>query len=125
MAARDFPAAFAALRSLLAGLENMRVQADTADEYSLVSRVASPFAQHKGQAMWFGAVRTGKTCVSFHLMPLYMNPALSETISPALKKRMRGKTCFGFLTAPEPELRDELQRLTEASVAQWSRKKWL
>ena len=70
--------------------------------------------------MWFGSVRLGKAYVSIHLMPLYMNPALTSTISPALKKRMQGKTCFNFKTAPEPELIAELERLPEASLKHWN-----
>jgi len=75
--------------------------------------------------MWFGEVRLGKAYVSFHLMPLYMSEKLTSTISPALKKRMQGKTCFNFKTDPEPELLAELERLTEAGLKDWSGKKWL
>jgi light-regulated signal transduction histidine kinase (bacteriophytochrome) len=54
------------------------------------------------------------TGMSFHLMPIYICPVLIKSISPALKKRMQGKTCFNFKTEPEPELIDALTRLTEA-----------
>ena len=74
--------------------------------------------------MYFGSVRLGKAYVSFHLMPLYMNPALTKTISPALKKRMQGKTCFNFKAPPEPETLSELRRLTKAGLKQWQEKKW-
>jgi hypothetical protein len=43
-------------------------------------------------------------------MPLYMNPALTKTISPPLKKRMQGKTCFNFKADPEPDIVLELTR---------------
>jgi len=62
--------------------------------------------------------------VSFHLMPLYMNPMLTQTISPALKKRMQGKTCFNFKTRPEPEALSELTRLTAAGFKEWAEKRW-
>ena len=51
-----------------------------------------------------GGVRLGKAYVSFHLMALYMCPEMQKSITPALKKRMQGKTCFNFKTQPEPEL---------------------
>ena len=102
------------------------VKADTSIEYTLVTKSASPFPQHKGQPMFFGSVRLGKAYVSFHLMPLYMCPALASSISPALKKRMQGKTCFNFKTDPEPELGDRrADRLTEAAFQQWREKKWV
>ena len=75
--------------------------------------------------MWFGSVRLGKAYVSFHLMALYMNPALTKTISPVLKKRMQGKTCFNFKTDPEPDILAELKRLMEAGLKQWDAKGWL
>jgi hypothetical protein len=75
--------------------------------------------------MFFGSVRVGKAYVSFHLMPLYMNEALTKTISTALKKRMQGKSCFNFTVAPEPEALSELKRLTEAGLKQWGEKNWL
>jgi hypothetical protein len=75
--------------------------------------------------MYFGSVRLGKAYVSFHLMPLYMNPSLTRTISPALMKRMQGKTCFNFKANPDPELLAELGRLTQAGVKQFKDKKWL
>lgn len=97
------------------------VQTDTAAEYSLVTKKPSPFPQHKGNPMWFGAVKRGKAYVSFHLMPLYMSPKLDGQISAALKKRMQGKTCFNFKTVPEPELIADLTRLTARAVGEWAR----
>jgi hypothetical protein len=121
-----FASVFAVLKPVLAKYENrLAVKADTPVEYTLVGKSASPFPQHKGQPMYFGSVRLGKAYVSFHLVPLYMCPALAKGITPALKKRMQGKTCFNFKSAPEPELMAALTRLTEAAFQQWSEKKWV
>ena len=117
--------AFAALKGVLAKQAGrLNVTVDTPEKYTLVTKAPSPFPQHKGKPMWFGEVRLGKAYVSFHLMPLYMNEKLTGTISPALKKRMQGKTCFNFKSDPEPELLDELERLTEAGVRVWNEKGW-
>jgi hypothetical protein len=121
-----FAAVFDVLKPVLAKYANrLTVKADTSVEYTLVTKSASPFPQHKGQPMYFGSVRLGKAYVSFHLMPLYMCPALAKSISPALKKRMQGKTCFNFKAEPEPELVIALTRLTEAAFQQWSERKWV
>jgi hypothetical protein len=121
-----FASVFAVLRPVLASYANrLAVKADTPVEYTLVTKSASPFPQHKGQPMFFGSVRLGKAYVSFHLMPLYMCPAIETRIAPALKKRMQGKTCFNFKTDPEPELIAALERLTEAGFQQWSERKWV
>jgi hypothetical protein len=122
----DFAAVFAGLKPILAKYaRRLSVKADTATEYTLHTKSASPFPQHKGAPLYFGSVRLGKAYVSFHLMPLYMCPALTNSISPALKKRMQGKTCFNFKADPEPELMVELKRLTQAGFKQWGEKKWL
>jgi hypothetical protein len=117
----EFAGVFAALKPVMAKYaKRLSVKTDTPVEYTLVTKSASPFPQHKGQPMWFGSVKLGKAYVSFHLMPLYMNEPLTKTISPELKKRMQGKTCFNFRNDPGPVLLGELQRLTEAALKQWS-----
>lgn len=71
--------------------------------------------------MWFGALKLGKAYVSLHLMPLYMSPTLETAISPALKKRMQGKTCFNFKAVPDEELLADLKKLTAACAAAWDK----
>ena len=122
----DFPAVFATLKPVLGKFaKRLAVKTDTPGEYTLVTKSASPFPQHKGQPLYFGAVRIGKAYVSVHLVALYMNPALTKRISPALKKRMQGMACFNFKTDPEPELIAELKQLADAGVKDWAEKKWL
>jgi hypothetical protein len=71
--------------------------------------------------MFFGAVISGRAYVSFHLMPLYWDPSLIENISPQLKKRMQGKSCFNF-TSPDPALFRELGKLTGKGFALYREK---
>jgi len=124
--AGDFQVAFSELKHVFAKhLSCLAVKKDSATEYSLTSRAPSPFPQHKGQPMWFGSVRQGKAYVSFHLMPLYMNPPLLRAVSPNLKKRMQGKTCFNFKAVPEPELLKDLRQLVEAAINDWAAKKYI
>lgn len=124
--ASDFDAVFAKLKPVLGKYaKRLTVRADSPIEYTLVTKSASPFPQHKGQPLFFGSVRLGKAYVSFHLLPLYMHPALTKTIAPKLKKRMQGKACFNFRTDPDPEALAELRRLTEVGVREWAEKTWL
>ena len=117
---------FAALKAVMAGqASRLVIQKDGPREYTLVTKSPSPFPQHKGQPMWFGAVKIGKSSVSYHLMPLYMNAQLTNTISPALKKRMQGKSCFNFKTAPDAATLRELEGLTAAAVDHWAEQNWL
>jgi hypothetical protein len=122
----NFQAVFDTLKPVLAKFaKRLAVTANTPVEYTLVTKSASPFAQHKGQPLHFGSVRLGKAYVSLHLMPLYMDPVLTKTISPALKKRMQGKTCFNFKRGPEPETLSELSRLTATAFLRWEERKWI
>jgi hypothetical protein len=70
------------------------------------------------RGLFFGAVKIGKRYVSFHLMPVYVHPALLQGISPELQKRMQGKSCFNF-TRPDDVLLGELETLTAAGFARF------
>ena len=63
--------------------------------------------------LFFGAVKIGKRYVSFHLMPVYVHPDLLDEMSPELRKRMQGKSCFNF-TRADDGLFAELEALTAA-----------
>ena len=125
MASADFPAVFSSLKPIFRNVvRRLSVKTDTAREYTVVTRKASPFPQHKGEPMFFGSVRLGKAYVSFHLMSLYMTPALTAGMSAALKRRMQGKTCFNFTGTPDPELIAELESLTKAGLDLWVERGW-
>src|SRR5574338_128064 len=60
-------------------------------------------------------VEVRKAYVSYHLMPVYMNPVLQSTISKDLKARMQGKSCFNFKKVDEKVFR-ELEELTAKGI---------
>ena len=64
---------------------------------------------------YFGGVRIGKSYVSYYLMGVYGDPELVAEMSPALHKRMQGKSCFNFAKVDE-ELFAELAELTERAA---------
>ena len=70
--------------------------------------------------MFFGAAVINKNSVSFHLMPVYVNPELLETITPELKKCMQGKSCFNFKKT-DKKLFKELARLTRAGMLDYKK----
>jgi len=109
-----FPETFRTLRGVLDKHRGrMIVVADTATDYS----IASPdMVDRTGRPLFVAAVQIKKSYVSFHLMPVYVNPALRETLSPALRKRMQGKACFNFVTI-EPADARELSALTKKGIA--------
>lgn len=78
--------------------------------------VELPPAGPKGKPRFFGAVQTKKSYVSYHLMPIYEDPALLAGASDALRKRMQGKSCFNFVTE-DPQVFEELDALTGRCAA--------
>ena len=46
--------------------------------------------------LFFSAVEVKKAYVSYHLMPVYVNPSLLDGMSEGLAARMHGKSCFNF-----------------------------
>lgn len=118
---RDLQSLFARLRTILLPYEARLDRSEDSDtRLSLETR----HVQKSGKPLWFGGVEIRKNYVSYHLMPVYVNPELIKDISPELRKRMQGKSCFNFSRQDEP-LFEELARLTEAAFGDYARKGYL
>ena len=76
------------------------------------------FVMKSKKPLFFGAVQIRKNYVSYHLMPVYVMPALLEDLSPDLRKRMQGKSCFNFKNVDDA-LFVELAGLTIAGLASY------
>jgi hypothetical protein len=104
----DFSTVFEGLKNILKPYaEKLTLRTDTPDTYYL----DGPYSETWGKHLFFGSAQIKKNYVSFYLMPVYMYPELLKDVSPALKKRMQGKSCFNFKKV-EPELFEELAALT-------------
>jgi hypothetical protein len=119
----SFVGIFSCLKPVLSRhSKRLTVKVDTPTEYVVTGKSPSPFPQHKGQPLDFGYVRLGKSYVSIHLMALGMT---ATAVSPELKKRMQGKTCFNFSSDPPNELLTELKRLADDGLDDWAGKNWI
>jgi hypothetical protein len=108
----DFPVVFEQLKNILKPYaEKLTVKVDTSDTYY----IDGPYSEKWKKQLFFGSAQVKKNYVSFYLMPVYMYPELLQEISPDLKKRMQGKSCFNFKKV-ESDLFDELAVLTRKSV---------
>lgn len=65
---------------------------------------------------YVGGTRVGKAYVSYYLMGAY-DGGLQSSMSPELRKRMQGKTCFNF-TKVDEQLFSELEGITAKAIAQ-------
>jgi hypothetical protein len=93
--------------------KTMTVVKDTAEWYYLDTK---QIGKNK-KPICFAAVRLGKAYVSFYLMCAYCNPKILAAMSPELKKRMQGKSCFNF-KAVDDTLFTELEQITKLG-AEW------
>lgn len=117
MAENQFRKIFERLKSILKKYENsLELKTSTEDNYYLD---AGYYEKYK-QQLFFGAVNVKKNYVSFYLMPVYVFPELLKDISPELKKRMQGKSCFNFKQIDD-KLFKELEDLTKKSFNEFKK----
>ena len=109
-----FAATFAALRAILEPyVKRLTVTVDEPGHFELASPTMT---DRVGRPLFCAAVQINKNYVSYHLMPVYGNTALRNSLSPALRKRMQGKSCFNFTTV-EPDQLKELAAVTKKGIA--------
>ena len=109
MSGDEFGRLFERFKSMLAPYaRKMYVSADSPQWFGVD---LAPEAERDPSA-WFGAARVGKRYVSYYLMPVYVQPKLLDDVSPGLRKRMQGKSCFNVAKVDEPLLA-ELEALTK------------
>lgn len=117
----DFAAVFAKLKAIFKPYEKKMVVAqDTKEMYLLNTR----HIMKNKQPLTFGGVRLGKNYVSFYLMSVYVSPQEMKMMSPELKKRMQGKSCFNFKEVDD-KLFQELQKLTKAGAEKFSNESFI
>lgn len=96
-------AAFARLREVVAPyLAECHVKTDDPGSLYLETHASKP--------EMFSAISLRKSAVSFHYMPVYVDPGSLEGISEGLRRRMQGKSCFNFTRPDDPAIA-ELEEL--------------
>ncbi|MEW5814717.1 MAG: hypothetical protein AB1798_04875 [Spirochaetota bacterium] len=113
----DFSQVFAELRRIMLPYAR-KLDCKVDDESELY--VDTKHIQKNKKPLCFGAVQIKKNYVSYHLMPVYVNPTLVASASIDLKKHMQGKSCFNF-TALDATLFKELAVLTEAGFKDYEK----
>ena len=116
-----FNEVFSELKSIFKPyVKKMEVASDTDTYYMLNTR----YLMKNKQPLNFGGVRLGKNYVSFYLMSANTCPELLKAMSPELKKRMQGKSCFNFKEV-DKKLFSELKTLTKAGAAKFTDKNFI
>jgi len=114
----EFSEVFGSLRSImLPYAPQLACTSDTDRHFSLDTK----YIQKTKKPLFFGAVQIKKNYVSYHLMPVYVNPKLLESVSPGLRKHMQGKSCFNF-KSHDASLFKELSALTDAGFKDFKKR---
>ena len=112
-AARDLTPVFERLRALMAPQAgDFDVVHDEPGHYYLNTR----HVRADGYVFMFGAVQIRARYVSYHLIPVYASAELRDSLSPELRRRMQGKSCFNF-TKVDEGLFAELAEVTARGAA--------
>jgi hypothetical protein len=113
----EFMEVFSFFREMMSEYEpRLKVIDDEPGKYYL----NGSWSEQYQKEYFFGAVQIQKRYVSYYLMPVYMYPDLLDGISPELKKRMQGKSCFNF-NKIDKKLMAELTRLTKKGFARFKK----
>ena len=116
-----FNQVFKELKSIFKPYAKKMDIASDSDQYYLLN---TRYIMKNKQPLCFGGVRLGKNYVSFYLMSVYAIPDLMKGMSPELKKRMQGKSCFNFREV-DKKLFGELKTLTRAGAEKFNDKKFI
>ncbi|HEY4216469.1 MAG TPA: hypothetical protein VGM67_04995 [Gemmatimonadaceae bacterium] len=119
---QDHESTFHTLRELLRAHAGTLTVADDTPERFCLEATPGPATL----AAWGGKLRRPtipvawverrKSYVGYHLMGLNENAPLLARLSPALRARMQGKTCFNF-SHPDAVPSTELAEVTDSSLA--------
>ena len=72
----------------------------------------------------FAAAILQKGYVGFYLMGVYTNATLKKKLSPALRKTLKGKSCF-HLTMLDEALKKDIATVLDASAKIYKERGWL
>ena len=112
----NFNPVTAALKKMLQPYKAKMVLTSDVSVYSLSTRHLLP----NKQTLFFASFQPRKNYVSYYLMPVYIFPDLLTGISPELRRRMQGKSCFNFKDV-DPALFKELAALTKAGFERYKK----
>jgi hypothetical protein len=118
---KDFDTIFDKLKAIF---QPFAKRMDIAQDSEVCYLLNTRYIMKNKHPLCFGGVRRGKAYISFYLMSVYASPDLLDGMSPELKKRMQGKSCFNFKQVDE-KLFKELKQLTKAGAAKFSDGKFI
>lgn len=94
---------FCALRALLVAADGLDTREDEGGRYDHYgTREVTVGRRHHG-AMYFASLARRKRTIALYFFPFYTHADAFAGLDPAVRKKLKGKSCFHF-TRPEPAL---------------------
>jgi len=117
----DLTAIFEQLRLVMQKhARDLEVIKDVKGDYSL----NGDYSEQYRKVIWFGGAKKMKNDVSYHLIAVYACPQLCTDLSPELRRRRHGKSCFNFTQLDDATI-EELSAVTARSVEGFRKAGWL
>lgn len=91
--------------------------------YILISKKEVVIDGRKKPEMWFCGIIEQKGYIGFYYMPIYCLPKLTS-VSPALMKLLKGKSCF-YVKQLTPELRRDMEAALKAGFDAYKKLGWV
>ena len=111
----DLQPVFAELSSIL---RPYAAKLDTKSDTPAELYVDTRHVMKNKKPLFFGAVQLKKNYVTFHLMPVYLKPALLDSVSLGLRRHIKGKSCLNFIVT-DKTLFNELAGLVKVGYASY------
>lgn len=102
----------------------MNARADVDGKYDLWSEKPIEAAGRKYDAMSFAAAIIQSNYVGFYYMPIYCNPGIAKSLSPALMKLLKGKACFHIKSLDEA-LEKDIKEALEKGFKEYKSRSWV
>ena len=102
----------------------LQVQVDTAINYEVRGTKPCMQGKTKVSGIYFASVVPKPKDIRFYFFPNYTHPAAFADDFPAIRKSLKGKSCF-HIKSLTPEIETELAAMVQKGVQLFEKEGWL
>jgi hypothetical protein len=107
---------FETLKEILtAATPPLKIRINTENNFEVAGTKEAMQGKQKVDGFYFASIVPKPKDVRFYFFPIYMCPSAFENLSEALKKNMKGKSCFHFKKL-DTELEKEIREMVNKGV---------
>lgn len=102
----------------------LTAKTDYSSRYELISKKEVEWQGRKFPEMYFGAAMIHKGHVGFYMMSVYANPLLLEKVPEALRKCLKGKSCF-HIKKWDDQMKKEIEKTVKDAFSFYRKVKFI